>query len=65
MGDFNEDLETNDPNKLDRQRQILDFMAADGDCRAWSLTSNSTGATRRWATPLGFQPVENCYAEQM
>ena len=31
MEDFNVDLDTNNPNDLDRQQQVLVFMAANGE----------------------------------
>ena len=34
MGDFNVDLYTNNPNDLDRQQQVLDFMAANGELQS-------------------------------
>jgi len=34
MGDFNVDLDTNNPNDLDRQQQVLDFLAADGELQS-------------------------------
>ena len=34
MGDFNVDLDSNNPNDLDRQQQVLDFVAANGELQS-------------------------------
>jgi len=34
MGDFNVDLDTNSPNDLNRQQEVLDFMATNGDLQS-------------------------------
>jgi len=34
MGDFNVDLDTNSPNDLHRQQEVLDFMAANGELQS-------------------------------
>jgi len=34
MGDFNVDLDSNNPNDLDHQQQVLDFLAANGELQS-------------------------------
>jgi len=53
VGDFNVDLDTNNPNNLDGQQQALDFLAANGDLQSMVPHFRQRRGMSTWATPLG------------
>jgi len=59
MGDFNVDLDTNSPNDLNRQQEVLDFMAANGDLQSMVPHFKQRRRYEKMGNTTWFQTMED------
>jgi len=59
MGDFNVDLDSNNPNDLDRQQQVLDFMAANGELQSMVPHFKQQRRYEKMGNTTWFQTMED------
>jgi len=59
MGDFNVDLDTNDPNDLDKQQKVLEFLAANGELQSMVSQFRQQHRYAKMDNTTWYQPMED------